>query len=118
MMLFYLVLVLVLLLIPSIIVALNYCLSVNKLDSREKSLPFECGFDPLTKIRLPFSMQFFLITLMFLIFDVEIILMLPMILLSKYFLSMCMIIVFMLFLIILMYSLWMEWMMNYIKWIS
>ena len=43
----------------------------------EKLSPFECGFSPKLNRRMNFSLQFFLITLIFLVFDVELILMFP-----------------------------------------
>lgn len=62
-----------------IILILNFLISKKEYKNREKISPFECGFDPISLNRLPFSLQFFLIRILFLIFDVEIAIILPII---------------------------------------
>nr|YP_009025003.1 NADH dehydrogenase subunit 3 [Trachypithecus cristatus]AHN91508.1 NADH dehydrogenase subunit 3 [Trachypithecus cristatus] len=43
----------------------------------EKTNTYECGFDPLNSACIPFSMKFFLVAITFLLFDLEIALLLP-----------------------------------------
>nr|WAB46333.1 NADH dehydrogenase subunit 3 [Chironomus plumosus] len=73
----------VIFIIAFIVMALSTILGKKKFSDREKLSPFECGFNPMNSSRLPFSIRFFLIAIIFLIFDVEIALILPMILTLK-----------------------------------
>nr|DBA43903.1 TPA_asm: ND3 [Bombus perplexus] len=99
-----------------IIFYMNKIMSINKKLNMEKNLPYECGFNPITKMNIPFSLPFYLISLTFLIFDVEIILLIPLIsyikTLNFFSLTMTMIFLFSM----LIFSLIMEWSCNYLNW--
>nr|ACJ43655.1 NADH dehydrogenase subunit 3 [Euproctus platycephalus] len=58
------------------LITIGFWLPLNNPDT-EKLSPYECGFDPLGSARLPFSIRFFLIAILFLLFDLEIALLLP-----------------------------------------
>ena len=63
--------------IPLIIFILAYSLAIRSLNDREKTSPFECGFDPNHRARIPFSIRFFLLAIIFIVFDIEIVLLVP-----------------------------------------
>nr|YP_010176527.1 NADH dehydrogenase subunit 3 [Phrynoglossus myanhessei]QSQ72202.1 NADH dehydrogenase subunit 3 [Phrynoglossus myanhessei] len=59
-----------------IITILSFWLPLTSPDT-DKLSPYECGFEPLGSARLPYSMRFFLVAILFLLFDLEIALLLP-----------------------------------------
>nr|WKU84136.1 NADH dehydrogenase subunit 3 [Senaspis dentipes] len=99
-----------------IVMLLASILSKKSFADREKSSPFECGFDPMSSSRLPFSLKFFLITIIFLIFDVEIALILPMILIMNYSNLFMWTLTSMIFIIILIIGLYHEWNQGMLNW--
>nr|YP_010170661.1 NADH dehydrogenase subunit 3 [Allantus togatus]QRZ60643.1 NADH dehydrogenase subunit 3 [Allantus togatus] len=103
--------------ISMIIMILASMISKKTLYDREKNSPFECGFDPKGKSRIPFSIQFFLIAVIFLIFDVEIALMFPLILILSIsnFMYWSMLTTY--FIIILLIGLYYEWKFGALTWL-
>nr|QLY89800.1 NADH dehydrogenase subunit 3 [Exechia fusca] len=104
--------------IACITMALASIISKKSMMDREKCSPFECGFDPKSSSRIPFSLRFFLITIIFLIFDVEIVLLMPMIVIMK--MSNLLIWTYssIFFIIILLIGLYHEWSQGALEWSS
>nr|USO21437.1 NADH dehydrogenase subunit 3 [Eurema hecabe] len=102
--------------LSNLLMSISMIISKKSFMDREKCSPFECGFDPKSLPRIPFSLHFFLITVIFLIFDVEIALLFPIIpnfnmsnFYSWFFLSSF-------FILILLIGLYHEWYQKMLNW--
>lgn len=72
--------VLIFVIVGCVFVVLNLTVSRllhTKLFSGEKYIPYECGEDPVGDTRIKFNTRFYVIALIFLIFDVEVVFLLP-----------------------------------------
>lgn len=64
-------LLLVSIVISTVISGASYIVGVKQPDSEKVSV-YECGFDPFESSRIPFLVRFFLVGILFMIFDLEI----------------------------------------------
>ena len=100
--------------LSSLLIVIGHFLPNRQLELKKKS-PYECGFDPIKSARLPFSFRFFLVAILFLIFDLEIALLFPILpslkknIYNLFFLSS-------MFLIILARGLAYEWQQGGLEW--
>nr|AML25763.1 NADH dehydrogenase subunit 3 [Scolytinae sp. BMNH 1274287] len=104
--------------ILAILIMILNIISKKSSYDREKMSPFECGFDPKNSARLPFSLHFFLIAIIFAIFDVELTLFLPLILLPKTLSLIKFFSCLVMFTIILLYGLFHEWNQGALNWVK
>ena len=82
----------------------------------EQSSPFECGFRPWENRRQAFSIQFFLVALIFLIFDIELVLIFPLVVTAGKSLPFLSLMVFIIFLMILTAGFIFEWLTSQLEW--
>lgn len=101
-----------------LVIGLGWILSFNALIDREKNSPFECGFDPLKSARLPYSIRFFLLAIIFLIFDIEIVLLFPLLVSVSIIFRYKRILGCFWFLIILIIGLFYEWRDGSLDWVK
>jgi len=64
-------------LVSALLVIIARLIAIRAHSDREKLRPFECGFDSKKTSRSAFSLRFFLLTIVFLVFDIEITFLLP-----------------------------------------
>nr|YP_010878992.1 NADH dehydrogenase subunit 3 [Batracomorphus lineatus]WHE42644.1 NADH dehydrogenase subunit 3 [Batracomorphus lineatus] len=81
-----------------------------------KMSPFECGFNSMTSKRMPFSIHFFSICMLFLIFDIEVIIIMPMIMSMKFSMMKYWMMTSISLLMILVLGLYHEWKNGMLKW--
>nr|YP_010437815.1 NADH dehydrogenase subunit 3 [Neurobasis chinensis]UTB53947.1 NADH dehydrogenase subunit 3 [Neurobasis chinensis] len=105
-----------LMLLTNILMMMASLMAKKSIIDREKSTPFECGFDPFYKARIPFSLKFFLIAVIFLIFDVEIAIILPTMMVMKYSEPMQWAVSFSMVIVILLVGLYYEWNQGSLEW--
>nr|ALQ78787.1 NADH dehydrogenase subunit 3 [Glycera dibranchiata] len=103
---------------PFAILATALILSARSHQDREKLSPFECGFDPKSSARIPFSLRFFLLAVIFLVFDIEIALLIPVPMCMKTHMTVFLLIGASLFLLILILGLIHEWNEGSLDWSS
>nr|YP_010688070.1 NADH dehydrogenase subunit 3 [Torix tukubana]WBR65251.1 NADH dehydrogenase subunit 3 [Torix tukubana] len=104
-------------LIPTLVYMLSTMLYMRTNMDRHKTSPFECGFDPNNQARIPFSTRFFLLAIIFIVFDIEIVLLMPMPIIMYSMISLSYILIFCLFLLILLVGLIHEWNEGSINWL-
>nr|YP_010736838.1 NADH dehydrogenase subunit 3 [Macropsis hainanensis]WEP24712.1 NADH dehydrogenase subunit 3 [Macropsis hainanensis] len=102
--------------ITTILIMLINLISNKSITDKQKISPFECGFNPMSNKRLPFSIHFFLIAAIFLIFDVEIIIIIPMIMTIKYSMMLSWLMTSVSFIMVLMMGLYHEWINGMLDW--
>nr|ALO70527.1 NADH deshydrogenase subunit 3 [Diartiger fossulatus] len=106
----------IILLVTMLMMFMASLISKKSFFEREKLSPFECGFDPKSFPRMPFSLNFFLIAMIFLVFDVEITLLIPLSMIYNIKLNSLMLISLILFTILLL-GLYLEWFQGSLNWL-
>lgn len=100
-----------------ILLYFRYLISFKTNFYREKLTPFECGFDPLITGQVSLYIRYYIFSLIFLVFDVEVVLLLPIVTVIK---RLCLVyfsyIVFFFFLLLLLWGLMIEFLDCSFEW--
>ena len=104
--------------IVTLVFSLAKILRARSNNDREKNSPFECGFDPKNNARVPFSLRFFILAIIFIVFDIEIVLLMPLPILNTIINTIQAETATIVFLVILLLGLFHEWKEGSLNWSS
>nr|YP_009169471.1 NADH dehydrogenase subunit 3 [Obscurella hidalgoi]AKL90688.1 NADH dehydrogenase subunit 3 [Obscurella hidalgoi] len=104
--------------VSGVVMGLAWILHNRGVLDREKSSPFECGFDPMKGARVSFSLRFFLLAIIFLVFDIEIVLLFPILASFSFAFSSELVLGTLFFLVILILGLFHEWNEGSLNWMN
>uniref|UniRef100_UPI0030DF7534 NADH dehydrogenase subunit 3 n=1 Tax=Cosmolaelaps hrdyi TaxID=3126097 RepID=UPI0030DF7534 len=100
--------------ISLLVFSISFLLNFKSLCTMNMNSPFECGFEPFSKSRSPFSLHFFKLCLIFIFFDIEIIIIFPLPFIFS--LNFFFLISFLIILSIILLGLLFEWNQNSLNW--
>lgn len=104
--------------IVTLVFSIAKILRARSNNDREKNSPFECGFDPKNNARVPFSLRFFILAIIFIVFDIEIVLLMPLPILNTIINTIQAETATIVFLVILLIGLFHEWKEGSLNWSS
>nr|YP_009681505.1 NADH dehydrogenase subunit 3 [Gregariella coralliophaga]QDO71901.1 NADH dehydrogenase subunit 3 [Gregariella coralliophaga] len=109
--------VLFMLILSTIFTVMFLFLSEKGGTNREKSSPYECGFETIGSARSTFSVRFFLVAVLFVVFDVEVVLVIPLIYMVWTMKSVLGILVGLMFIFVLFLGLFHEYREGSLNWV-
>nr|QLY89545.1 NADH dehydrogenase subunit 3 [Polycentropus flavomaculatus] len=111
------IIMLIMCLLIMMMTMMNFLISKNVKIKFNKISPFECGFNNITKSQFPFSLNFYLMTILFLMFDIEITIILPFYILFQVCKMKIFMLMFYYFIYLMLLSLFYEWKQNILNWL-
>ena len=64
-------------LILSVIIVILPFIIAKRSVSKSKCAAYECGFEPFSNARIPFDVRFYLVAILFIVFDIEVMFLFP-----------------------------------------
>nr|ALR69289.1 NADH dehydrogenase subunit 3 [Bemisia tabaci]ARA69009.1 NADH dehydrogenase subunit 3 [Bemisia tabaci] len=93
-----------------------FSIKTKSSNCREKFSTFESGMDLMASLRLPFSLHFYFVSIVFLIFDVELMLILPFVFCFKLFNMANMFLMIYMLILFMMLGFFYEWWTGLLDW--